>query len=418
MMIFNIHIHERWQSPAADVFSKQQCPTDQSRPATCAAGRMLQFSTSKPLHSSMLMSDGGQTIFIIGAHRAWTMGGTRYVASVSRGSGHHSPSLSCTSSVVQYLLAGTLCTVPEGTSSEVPNGREQFPYEHGSDWLTLLDRHCCDEAHFTHLARDHTNGQSVIARHTTAQTCATCEALPSLPYTLLLSADHTVIYHSEIAAGTPTVSGPLFGSYLTHTPNSRGGRLVVGLHLQSHINLGSVMETLSCRATLHFLISCTNPDEDKIQIAKPANTSTITGSGHQSPGLWRHPDDRSSEFNSIQHWTSLAQELEAGKFHGIFIADVLGGYDVYGGPQNLDPAIKSGAQWPVNEPLSMVPAMAAATKSIGFGVTVSTSYEQPYHLARRMSTVDHLTGGRYINPAERNAHTKLNMLILVSAGTS
>lgn len=38
--------------------------------------------------------------------------------------------------------------------------------------------------------------------------------------------------------------------------------------------------------------------------------------------------------------------------------------------------------------------MAAATKSIGFGVTVSTTYEQPFHLARRLSTVDHLTKGR------------------------
>jgi alkanesulfonate monooxygenase SsuD/methylene tetrahydromethanopterin reductase-like flavin-dependent oxidoreductase (luciferase family) len=38
--------------------------------------------------------------------------------------------------------------------------------------------------------------------------------------------------------------------------------------------------------------------------------------------------------------------------------------------------------------------MAAATKSIGFGVTVSTTYEQPYHLARRLSTVDHLSKGR------------------------
>ena len=65
----------------------------------------------------------------------------------------------------------------------------------------------------------------------------------------------------------------------------------------------------------------------------------------------------------------------------MFIADVLGGYDVYGGPRNLAPAIESGAQWPVNEPLSVVSAMAAATKSIGFGVTVSTTYEQPYHLA-------------------------------------
>lgn len=48
----------------------------------------------------------------------------------------------------------------------------------------------------------------------------------------------------------------------------------------------------------------------------------------------------------------------------------------------------------MNEPLAVVPAMAAATKNIGFGVTVTTTYEQPYHLARRLSTVDHLTGGR------------------------
>jgi len=120
----------------------------------------------------------------------------------------------------------------------------------------------------------------------------------------------------------------------------------------------------------------------------------LTGSGHQSPGLWRHPDDQSRNFNSIRHWISLAQLLERGKFHGIFIADVLGGYDVYDGPRNLSHAIRSGAQWPVNEPLAVVPAMAAATHSIGFGCTVSTTYEQPYHLARRLSTVDHLTGGR------------------------
>lgn len=78
----------------------------------------------------------------------------------------------------------------------------------------------------------------------------------------------------------------------------------------------------------------------------------------------------------------------------MFIADVLGGYDVY--DNTLSHAVKSGAQWPVNEPLSLVPAMAAATESIGFGCTISTSYEQPYHLARRLSTVDHLTGGRQV----------------------
>ncbi|KAF2232659.1 Nitrilotriacetate monooxygenase component A/pristinamycin IIA synthase subunit A [Viridothelium virens] len=133
-------------------------------------------------------------------------------------------------------------------------------------------------------------------------------------------------------------------------------------------------------------------------------------SGHQSPGLWRHPDDRSTSFNDIEHWVELAKLCEKAKIHGIFIADVLGGYDVYGGPQNLSPAIISGAQWPVNEPLAVIPAMAAATKSIGFGVTVSTTYEQPYHLARRLSTVDHLTKGRlgwnivtgYLDSAARN----------------
>ncbi|KAI4609923.1 hypothetical protein J4E83_008487 [Alternaria metachromatica] len=135
-------------------------------------------------------------------------------------------------------------------------------------------------------------------------------------------------------------------------------------------------------------------------------------SGHQSPGLWRHPDDRSHEFNNIEHWAELAKLLENAKIHGIFVADVLGGYDVYNG--NLDAAKISGAQWPVNEPLAIVSAMAAVTKSIGFGVTVSTTYEQPYHLARRLSTVDHLSKGRlgwnivtsYLDSAARNMGMK------------
>ncbi|KND91022.1 Dimethyl-sulfide monooxygenase [Tolypocladium ophioglossoides CBS 100239] len=133
-------------------------------------------------------------------------------------------------------------------------------------------------------------------------------------------------------------------------------------------------------------------------------------SGHQSTGLWQHPRDRSWNFNNVAHWVELAKLLERGKFHGVFIADVLGAYDVYKGPRNADPAVVSGAQWPVNEPLAVVPAMAAATKNLGFGVTVATTYEQPYHLARLLSTVDHLSGGRlgwnivtgYLDSAARN----------------
>lgn len=80
-----------------------------------------------------------------------------------------------------------------------------------------------------------------------------------------------------------------------------------------------------------------------------------------------------------------AQFLLIGRINADAIDQLcLGGYDVYMGPRNLDPAIISGAQWPVNELLVVVPAMAAATKNIGFGVTVTTTYEQPYHLARRL----------------------------------
>ncbi|KAB5582998.1 dibenzothiophene desulfurization enzyme A, partial [Coniochaeta sp. 2T2.1] len=145
------------------------------------------------------------------------------------------------------------------------------------------------------------------------------------------------------------------------------------------------------------MVSAIAGDDDK---PHPLTRLLNLGSGHQSPGLWRHPDDQSSRFTDVDHWVELAKLLEEAKFHGIFIADVLGGYDVY--KKSLDPAIKTGAQWPVHEPLAVVPAMAAATKSIGFGVTVSTTYEQPYHLARRLSTVDHLTKGRYLDSAARN----------------
>ena len=94
----------------------------------------------------------------------------------------------------------------------------------------------------------------------------------------------------------------------------------------------------------------------------------------------------------LDHWVELAQLLERGRFDGFFIADVLGIYDVYGGGR--DAAVRDGAQVPVNDPLLLVPAMAAVTEHLGFGVTCSTSFDHPYTFARRMSTVDHLSKGR------------------------
>src|SRR5499433_3835114 len=113
---------------------------------------------------------------------------------------------------------------------------------------------------------------------------------------------------------------------------------------------------------------------------------------HQSPGLWTHPRDRTAEYNRLPYWIDLARTLERGRFDGLFLADVLGVYDVYG--NSPDAALRHATQTPANEPLMLIPAMAAVTKHLGFGVTSNLSYEPPYPFARRMSTLDHLTRGR------------------------
>src|SRR6516164_5067833 len=113
---------------------------------------------------------------------------------------------------------------------------------------------------------------------------------------------------------------------------------------------------------------------------------------HQSPGLWTHPRDRTAEYNRLPYWLDLAKTLERGRFDGLFLADVLGVYDVYG--NSPDAALRHATQTPANEPLLLISAMAAATQHLGFGVTCTLSFEPPYPFARRMSTLDHLTKGR------------------------
>jgi FMN-dependent oxidoreductase (nitrilotriacetate monooxygenase family) len=129
---------------------------------------------------------------------------------------------------------------------------------------------------------------------------------------------------------------------------------------------------------------------------------------HQSPGLWRHPQDQSSRYKDLSYWADLAKLLERGRFDGLFIADVLGTYDVYGASDEA--AIRQAAQVPVNDPLLLVSAMALVTEHLGFGITTGTGFEHPYPFARRVSTLDHLTNGRvgwnvvtgYLPAAARN----------------
>jgi long-chain alkane monooxygenase len=113
---------------------------------------------------------------------------------------------------------------------------------------------------------------------------------------------------------------------------------------------------------------------------------------HLVSGTWRHPGSQAWRYKDLRYWTELAQTLERGLVDGLFIADVLGVYDVYAGTP--DAALRGGVQVPVNDPMMLVSAIAYVTEHLGIAVTASTSFEHPYPFARRMSTLDHLTGGR------------------------
>ena len=113
---------------------------------------------------------------------------------------------------------------------------------------------------------------------------------------------------------------------------------------------------------------------------------------HITHGLWPLPGNQRHRFDELSYWLELAELLEDGGFDGVFLADVIGAYDVFrGGPET---ALREGLQSPNLDPLLLIPAMAAVTERLNFGVTFSTTYEPPFAFARRMSTLDHLTKGR------------------------
>ncbi len=100
--------------------------------------------------------------------------------------------------------------------------------------------------------------------------------------------------------------------------------------------------TATNEASLAQLSLGTSAGEDKKRMILYA--FMMGCSGHQSPGLWTHAADRSRYHNKLSYWVDHAKLLESGHFDGLFLADVLGGYDVYAG--NLDAALASGAQFP------------------------------------------------------------------------
>ncbi|KAM5378133.1 hypothetical protein ACJZ2D_004591 [Fusarium nematophilum] len=133
-----------------------------------------------------------------------------------------------------------------------------------------------------------------------------------------------------------------------------------------------------------------NPDGKKKRIL--LNAFDMNGIGHISVGQWQNPVDKSSQKNRLPYWINLAKLLERGKFNALFLADNFGSHDTYQGGHA--PAVKSGTQWPLYDPFVIISAMAAVTESLAFGVTACTTFEPPFILAKRFSTLDHITDGR------------------------
>lgn len=119
----------------------------------------------------------------------------------------------------------------------------------------------------------------------------------------------------------------------------------------------------------------------------------IAGNAAHSQALWRHPASQRGGFLQLDYYRHIAQVLERGRFDLLFFADRLAVSTRYG--QSHRPGLILGDQDATRmDPLPILGALAAVTQHIGLGATRSTTYSQPYSLAREFATLDHLSDGR------------------------
>ncbi|PZR14880.1 MAG: LLM class flavin-dependent oxidoreductase [Azospirillum brasilense] len=105
-------------------------------------------------------------------------------------------------------------------------------------------------------------------------------------------------------------------------------------------------------------------------------------------GAWRYPGAWPDANFSFAHLRHLARRLEEAKFDAFFMADHLAVLDM---PVN---ALKRSHTVTSFEPFTLLSALAGATERIGLVATASTTFDEPYHIARRFASLDHLSGGR------------------------
>ena len=119
------------------------------------------------------------------------------------------------------------------------------------------------------------------------------------------------------------------------------------------------------------------------------------------PASWRHPDSR-TDFLTADFYREIARVLERGKFHLAFFDDRLAMPDRYGGDHAH--TVEHGIRCVKLDPIVMLMTMGMATSQLGLGATCSTTYYEPFHVARMFATIDLMTDGR----AAWNVVTSLN----------
>lgn len=109
--------------------------------------------------------------------------------------------------------------------------------------------------------------------------------------------------------------------------------------------------------------------------------------GHHIAG-WRHPDAQADAGSNFRHYVDLARKAEAAKFDAVFLADSVGVRSTH------LPSLARTARADHFEPLTLLAALAAVTDRIGLIATVSTSFNEPFNVARKFASLDQISGGR------------------------
>jgi N-acetyl-S-(2-succino)cysteine monooxygenase len=113
----------------------------------------------------------------------------------------------------------------------------------------------------------------------------------------------------------------------------------------------------------------------------------LNGSGSHVVG-WRHPLAHAGGNRDFAHYRQMAQTAERGRFDALFIADVVATQSCH-----ID-SLRRSAKAETFEPLTLLSALAAVTTHIGLIATATTTYNEPYHIARKFASLDHLSSGR------------------------